>query len=644
MHSGGLTERYWVLAIGYAVACRVGAVAAMSSPAMLSRVRLVFTPVFTRSMLGLLKLSGQTRGTILRSFRRLDRMDRETPERESQGNMRNLVSQDTKESFIVDFWQHSGLVRRVFASVCLAVSMLAASPASAQTLAVVSVEPTDEIVSDVRYLMRATGTEAFSQMVLPPLQAFFQGIDGKQRIGVVLSLDESKELQTLGFVPVTDLDTVLQQLSGQLGEPQALGDGVLELQGPQPLFVKEQNGWAFLAQSVDGLQKLPQNPAQLLEGIDKEYLLGVRLNISNLPPAYREMLSTQLREFLTQQMSGQENVETTIETQMKEVDQLLEEADTMTLGLNVDAKGRAIHFDASLNAQPGTKMAKQIAGLKDTKTRFGGFLVEGAAVRGNFAGDLLPEEMDDLLVGINQGKAEIFKEIEGNDGLDDVTQAKAKELVETLMKVATGVVKSGRMDAAMSVVLKPEAMTLVAASSVADGAELEAAVKQMVELARAQEEVSLKSVKFNAGEHAGVRFHTIELTVPEDEYVKRIFGDSLQVVVGAAKDAGYVAIGNNGMQYLKQMIDASRQSESTSVLPMEFVVAMQPILDFAKSIEPNPIVETLAEMLANKGGKDHFRISVSGAGEGVLYRLTLEEGVLSLIGQGAVLGSQAAFQ
>ena len=60
-------------------------------------------------------------------------------------------------------------------------------------------------------------------------------------IAIVVQSD-GDEIKPLGILPVKDLDQFLAGLAQQLGEPQDAGDGILELAGPAPMFVKEQNG------------------------------------------------------------------------------------------------------------------------------------------------------------------------------------------------------------------------------------------------------------------------------------------------------------------------------------------------------------------------------------------------------------------
>ena len=135
----------------------------------------------------------------------------------------------------------------------------------------------------------------------------------------------------------------------------------------------------------------------------------------------------------------------------------------------------------------------------------------------------------------------------------------------------------------------------------------------------------------------------MSLPIPEEEYVSQVLGDQLDVVIGTADSAAYVAIGTDGLAHLKQMVDASSTSQAAKVDPLKLTIALTPILEFADSIESNPIVSGLAQSLAVSGGKDHVQIRTSTIENGVTYRFLIEEGVLRLIGQGVQMGAAGGF-
>ncbi len=325
----------------------------------------------------------------------------------------------------------------------------------------------------------------------------------------------------------------------------------------------------------------------------------------------------------------------TAELQIAQLTQLIEETESLTVGWQIDGTQRQTSFDVAVTALPGTKMAKQLAAARDVKTNYAGFLVPDAAIKANAASIMLPAQIEEAVVSVERLKQQTLKQIEGDENLDDATRTAARQLVETFFDIARNTVKTGQFDACASLVLKPKSMTLLSAGHVASGSEVEAAVKQLVAMSKTESDFSFANVKFNADQHAGVRFHTMELPIPGEEYIRKVFGETLQIAVGAADESAYLAMGNDGLSYLKQMIDASSKSAGQSVEPFALEIALSPILEFAKSVEPNPLVDGLSQMLARQAGKDHIRVRTSIDDNGAVYRFTLEEGVLRLIGQGA---------
>ncbi len=205
----------------------------------------------------------------------------------------NVSASQLKEPTIVGFFRHSVFVRRSLLALALVAAAISNSVQAAEKVALLSIKPSDKLFADVQYLLEATGTQAIGQFFLPQIKAYLGGIDGQRPIGMVLSV-EGTEFMPLAFVPVKDFRAVLAQLEQQLGKPVDAGNGVLELQGPQPIYAKEQAGWAFFAQSPEALQELPANPASLLDGMEKNYDVAIRAFVKNIPAPFKEAAIGQL--------------------------------------------------------------------------------------------------------------------------------------------------------------------------------------------------------------------------------------------------------------------------------------------------------------------------------------------------------------
>jgi hypothetical protein len=535
-------------------------------------------------------------------------------------------------------------VRRWWLTLSLLLAVMVSTVRAAEPLAVISLRAPDDLISDVEYLLEVTGTAPFGQFIMPQVKGYLQGIDGKKPIGLVVSVEDDRPVP-MGFLPVTNLKAFLTQLEPQLGTPTDAGDGVLQMQGPQSVYVKEQDGWAYIAQSAEDLEQLP-DPREALGDMDTQYDLAIRAHIENIPEAYKQMALGQIKTGLEQglQNADDPNARAMAEAQVSQLTQLIAEAGQLTLGWGVDREGQQTYLDISMTARPGTKLAEQLAASREAKTDFAGFLTEDAAISLNMTGVISPDDIPQTVATLENVEKSALREIEQDEDLpDDAARAAAQRLVTTFFAMAKSTIETGKLDSCTSVILKEKAMTLVSAAHVASGSEVESAVKQLVEIAKNEPDIDFSSVKFNADEHAGVRFHTMSLDIPEEEYARRVLGDKLNIVVGAGETSAYLAVGSDGLDHLKRMIDESAQSPGKTVEPFRAVVALGSILKFAQSVEDNPIVGGLAETLAQANGKDHILIRTMAIPDGITYRFLLEEGVLRAIGQGIQMNAAQGF-
>lgn len=143
------------------------------------------------------------------------------------------------------------------------------------------------------------------------------GLDKTKPWGLAASTD-GLSFQLLAFIPVNDLKKLLDSLSGFLGDADQ-ENGIYKLQPPGlpiPLYIKEQNGFAFISQDSAGLTNLPKDPVKLLAGLDKEYDIAVRLGVQNIPEVFRQLAIDQIKM----------GVEGSLEQQPGETDEQYEHA------------------------------------------------------------------------------------------------------------------------------------------------------------------------------------------------------------------------------------------------------------------------------------------------------------------------------
>lgn len=533
-----------------------------------------------------------------------------------------------------------------FLFLCAAgVALLAAtwSPARAELkpLLVVSVAGVDEVLADVKYVTKASGVEGAGTTAEFFGKAYTNGVDRKRPIGVIVAPKGPGEFIAVSFIPVSDLKAVLDTLKEPVGEAKDAGDGVLELPaGPKSVFIKEVNGWAFVAQEKEHLAELPADPVALLGTLPKDYTMAVKVNLQNLPAELKKMIADQMRMGLSQALENapaEGGVDREFQEKMGRIYvenfiRILDETEEVVVGLQIDAAGQRTFLDIAQTAVAGTRMAKQLEALANTKSAYSAFLMPEAAVSFNASGTVAKEDLDQLKAMMDGVKANALKDLDNNPDLDATRRAAAKELLGGFIDVVMKTFEEGKIDGGATLLLEPKSLNFVAGGVVADGPRIEALLKKLAEVAK--DEPEAPEIKLGAGQHGGITLHKITGPIPEGEKdAREILGDKLNFVVGTGPKSVYVSFGKDAEGLLKKMIDQVTQKGPAQVPPSQLNVALLPILKFAASVDENPIVPALVSVL-EKSGKDKITLVTEPRPRGSNTRILVEEGVLQLIGEG----------
>jgi hypothetical protein len=521
--------------------------------------------------------------------------------------------------------------------------------APAQPVAVVSIASIEEVLGDIGYLTETAGQGDFGKMIALLSGGYTVGMDKKRPLGMVVTLKDD-EPSGLMFLPVKNLEAVLAGIEDQVGKPKDAGDGILELSdtGGRPIFLKQVEGWTFVSQKANELADLPQfDPAAALGDLTQNYTVAVRFNVGAIPADMKKVAVAQmkaqaerkLREQLEEQPEEQRALsERYTRSMLEQVTSLIQDTEQITMGLQVDAKGKSTHLDLTVVARSGTKLAEEMALLHDLKSSHAGLLASDAAVNFHMATRVSEEDAALYLEMMKVARENTLKQVENDEDLDnDEARQIAKDVVNSLFDVGEKTLAAGKVEGGAALFLTPEGkVNLVGGGTVQDAARLEDAFKKLIEAAK--NEPKTPKVNFNAAQHEGVRFHTMSLPIEEKEQeARQIFGENLDVAVGFGQESVYIAFGPAGVETTRSIIDASKARESETVSPGQFVVSLAPILRFASAVKEDPVVTMLAAAAENNVGRDRILIKGDAIENGVRYRIAIEEGVLKIIGAASKL-------
>ena len=524
--------------------------------------------------------------------------------------------------------------------------------ATLQPVAAVSFSGYTEVLKDVEHIGKLAGNPQLAVLVEGLLNKMTEspeglvGLDKDKPWGFVIQTD-GQQFPMYGFIPVTDLKGLLGALEGVIGPAGDAGDGVLEVEmQDRTLYVKQKGGWAFIGTSPDALADVPDDPLPMLDKLNESYDLAVRVWVKNIPPILRQMALAPLQigiqsglARMPEETDEQYAIRKKMTRQaMAQLTTVINELDTLLIGLAVDRESSSGYLDYEITAVEGTKTAEQISSAEDLTTDFAGLLLPDAAVTMNVTGKIAQSDVAQLMPAITTARATAMKELE-SQGLEAEELEAAKQMVGDLFDVVEATVEDGRLDAAMALSLDPNALTFVAGGHVADSAKLESVIKQLAAQAIKDSPEAAQAIKLDAGEHAGIRLHTLALPTSEmeqgAEMLPQLVGETLDVVIGIGDEAVYLAAGRDAMSTLKQVIDKSKAEAGAPALPMRLSVAASPIAKFVAGVSDGQvqgIAAMVVKALEQSGAKDHLTLTSTSIPRGTKVRLEMEEGLLKLIG------------
>lgn len=503
---------------------------------------------------------------------------------------------------------------------------------------VVSISSLQELLDDIKHVMSLSDNEATFKRSEATINAFSNGIDKNRPWGAAVSFTDSVP-NAVSFVPVTNFDAALGSLA-LLGVPEDVGGGVKKI---GPVFIMEQDGYAYIAQSKAGLQRVP-DPKRTLGALPGQYDMAVSVSLQNLDRNLKAqitgIMAAQVQTTLNNQPDLTDAQRKMIEQRLESLTQLLNEGDKITIGLNVDRKAKSIYFDVAMTAIPGTKAAQQIAAMKDAETKFGEVVRPGAPFTANLTEQVSPEDAEQAVASFQAMTAALLDAIDKSEEFDsDDQRDMVKDWVRRGMDVAQATASKGLWDAAASVAATSNGpLNLLAGLHVVRGKDLDALAQEILKFGQQAAGDEFPPLKLNAETYKGANIHTITLPMPPDakaaERVTKLFGDKPMLHLAFSNDTVWVAAGTGAIDTLKGAMDGTQQRKK--VPPLQVSVALADFMRLvAEADDKNPALMPLANAL--QPGSDMIRLSLSPIENGYKMRFEINDGVVKLIGVASTL-------
>jgi hypothetical protein len=520
-----------------------------------------------------------------------------------------------------------------------AVSALQAQSVFEKPMAVVSIGKLEKVQPDIIYLMRAVGSPQIGGFVNIMVDQYSRGLDRERPAGVLVAM-QGETPAVVAYLPLENFDDFLEALQ-PFGEPDDLGDGKYAMEvGANTVFAMKTEKWLYVGMDEGVLEGLPADPTTLVPANEESYEVSARFIVKNVPEELKTMMMDQLSNSLEQAMElqaenqteeQQKQAEETAEQTMAQMEKSIAEMDEVLVGWNIDSSSKKTYMDFGIQALEGSDMAADMLKQQEMTTEFPGLAVENAAATLRIGTSIAEKDAAQAVSSLDAAKAQALTQVDENEEIPD-GQAKevAKAVIEKMFGLLSKTVKEGVFDGGAAVLVDGDKLRTVMGGRIADGEQLATDLKSIFEEVKGNPEVP--NIKFDASIYKGVTFHTLALPIPDEGKAQQVLGTELPIVIGTGKKSFFIAVGDGSEALLKSVLDVNESKGKTKVTPFEFVVQVGQLLRYAQSIESNPILDLAVEGIADYAGKDHVMLQSRSVPRGMVYRFTIEEGVLRAAG------------
>ncbi len=518
-------------------------------------------------------------------------------------------------------------------------------PAGADTAEATTTEPViivtlgsvNQLTQDLNYLSGAVGQPQFGGMFAMMAGTFTQGIDTNQPIGVLVPLVDGTP-EPIALVPTADVKTVLKRMEAQTGPADELDDGTLVVAiGANTLFIRQVGNWAVLARNRSVLDQAPADPAAMISQMGADYDLAVRIDLQQVPESARNAMVAQLRQGFDQAMNrqGGEDAEMAreyAEQSMEQLEQFVSQTDDLMIGFDIDSAGQRVVVDFSYTAIPGTELAAMYAGQQPIPSSYSMVVREDAAAFFHAATSISPETVEQARSGVENSLKMMTQLLGQSDQLSESEIGEATDVLKRVAELTLDTYKEGKMDAGALLLTDANSMQFVMGGFIADGSEAASIVKDIAN--KLQGRGDAPRFEFDRDTYQGVTMHLVETDVPEsEEEVTKIFGDTVRVHIGTGEKAVYVALGDQSVALMKEMIDgAATKSPAASDDLARFQLNLMPILQYSQAIKANDGVAAMIDALSRASDGGTLQVVSKAIDNGQSSRIVVRDGLLRAIG------------
>ena len=447
----------------------------------------------------------------------------------------------------------------MFILVAVATSFAQSDPKPA---VVISIAPVKEQMSDINYLVEASGFGAAKFFFKSQIKYFTNGLDRTRPAGVLLYFegDNPEPSKMVAFLPVKDIDDFLDTLSN-ISEVDD-DDDVIKILPPNgdPMYAVEkggdEGGVLYITLDEETLEDLPADPLAMLGDMPSRYNIGAHIFGSRIPDELRERMIEQIKDGYIDSLENLGTDPDKIDQQISDFEEQIktfEDIDEVVFGMVAEEEGHKMAMEFTITGKPGSKIAK--AFVSPEPTRFAGFMNDKAAMDYSMCFEVSTEDAEKIGPQMEGLIESMMTELDNDGDFDQEEMDTIRSASVQIAEVVEETFKEGRVDSGGQLLMGENDFNFASGGQVSDPKKIESAAKELLGLLgkRAPDAFELN---LDFAKHNGVNMHEIIIKIPEDEEEMQDFlGSEIVVILGIGEKDVYLAAGKNPMDVLKEAMD-----------------------------------------------------------------------------------------
>jgi len=515
--------------------------------------------------------------------------------------------------------------------VCVIAQFAPVQAADNPVVGAIAIDSYADIKKQVAWVGEQVGFPQVSAMMETAIMGATQfkglaGLDPARPIGVVVTASGETPV-VHGYIPVKNLDQLLEVFQGMIGPAQKDGDKrILMPPGAPPIEIVEKDGWAVVA--MQGSPAGTANPEAILTKLTAELSIGAQLFPSAMPEAMRAQVKAMIEQGADAAAAQGQPVDGAT---LGAVFESLAETESMTFGAAVEPAKERLFFENRTVMVAGSDAAAVWATAGKVDRVIG--LPAGADGKAStvqaYHAQAVPEA---TRAAVEATLAQALPAGTG-DPVKDTLFGLLQDIVGAMLD-AGGVNIGLAMDTSS---VKPDALlpAVTLSAKIKDGPAFESQLKK-----RLGAEGSLPpgaTVKFDTGKQAGANLHELAIDlsgVPGAE----MLGEKLAVTLAVGADRVCVLFGGDVAKRLPSAIESVGKGDADKKPLTGVDLSVAGLMAYSAATMKATGADEEAAAVLGEVAKDAaakpsalVQVMVRPIQQGVAMRLTVDAGALQAI-------------